>query len=375
MKIRATAVTISAIAAALVLSGCTTTDDGGGDDGALTFWVQEDLPDRVAATEAIVESFTEDSGIEVEVVSVAEDQFSQLITSAAAAGDLPDVIGGISLPQVRTLSANELIDAEAVGAVLETLDPATFSEKALELTADGDTQLAVPSESWTQMLYYRTDLFEAAGLDAPDSYDAILEAAAALDSEELAGFVGATAPGDAFTEQTFEHIALGNGCELVGEDGEAQLDSDACVAAFEFYGDLVTNYSVPGAQDVDTTRATYFAGDAAMFIWSSFVLDELAGLREDAKPSCPECMSDPAFLAANTGVVTAIAGPDSDAPAQFGEITSWTITDGADTDGAQAFIEYMMSDGYEPWIAIAPEGKVPVRTGTLPSGAIAIQGS
>jgi len=364
VKIRATAVTISAIAAALVLSGCTTTDDGGGDDGALTFWVQEDLPDRVAATEAIVESFTEDSGIEVEVVSVAEDQFSQLITSAAAAGDLPDVIGGISLPQVRTLSANELIDAEAVGAVLETLDPATFSEKALELTADGDTQLAVPSESWTQMLYYRTDLFEAAGLDAPDSYDAILEAAAALDSEELAGFVGATAPGDAFTEQTFEHIALGNGCELVGEDGEAQLDSDACVAAFEFYGDLVTNYSVPGAQDVDTTRATYFAGDAAMFIWSSFVLDELAGLREDAKPSCPECMSDPAFLAANTGVVTAIAGPDSDAPAQFGEITSWTITDGADTDGAQAFIEYMMSDGYEPWIAIAPEGKVPVRTGT-----------
>ena len=25
-----------------------------------------------------------------------------------------------------------------------------------------------------------------------------------------------------------------------------------------------------------------------------------------------------------------------------------------------------MSDGYEPWIAIAPEGKIPVRTGTTP---------
>lgn len=367
MKIRATAVTISAICAAVVLAGCTASDgdgDGGEDGGTLTFWVQEDLPDRVAATQAIVDDFSAESGIEVELVSVAEDQFSQLITSAAAAGDLPDVIGGVSLPQVRTLSANELIDTDAVAAVVDTLDPATFSEKALELTADGDTQLAVPSESWTQMLYYRTDLFDAAGLDAPDSYDAILEAAAALDSDELAGFVGATAPGDAFTEQTFEHIALGNGCELVDSDGETQLDSDACVAAFEFYGDLITDYSVPGAQDVDTTRATYFAGDAAMFIWSSFVLDELAGLREDAKPSCPECVDDPAFLAANTGVVTAIAGPDADAPAQFGEITSWTITEGADTDGSQAFIEYMMSDGYEPWIAIAPEGKVPVRAGT-----------
>jgi multiple sugar transport system substrate-binding protein len=26
----------------------------------------------------------------------------------------------------------------------------------------------------------------------------------------------------------------------------------------------------------------------------------------------------------------------------------------------------MMSDGYEPWIAIAPEGKIPVRTGDTP---------
>jgi len=307
---------------------------------------------------------TEESGVEVELVSVAEDQFSQLITSAAAAGDLPDVIGGISLPQVRTLSSNELVDPEAVGAVIDELDSATFSERALELVSDGDDLLAVPSESWTQMLFYRTDLFEAAGLDAPDSYDAILEAARTLDSPDLAGFVGATAPGDAFTEQTFEQIGLGNGCELVSEDGEVELDSGPCVDAFAFYGELTSDYSVPGAQDVDTTRATYFAGDAAMFIWSSFVLDELAGLREDAKPSCPECAADPAFLAANTGVVTSIAGPDSDTPAQFGEITSWTITAGGNTEDAQSFIEYMMSDGYEDWIAIAPEGKVPVRTGT-----------
>ncbi|GAA4377084.1 ABC transporter substrate-binding protein [Agromyces bauzanensis] len=367
MKLRATAIAISAMlsAAALAMTGCTSaqeTDDGGGE--GITFWVQEDLPDRVAATQEIVDAFTADAGIGVELVSVAEDQFSQLITAAAAAGDLPDVIGGISLPQVRTLSANELIDTAAVGEVVDALDRSTFSEKALELTADGDTQLAVPSESWTQMLYYRTDLFEAAGLEVPDSYEAILEAARTLDTDEMAGFVGATAPGDAFTEQTFEHLALGNDCQLVNDDGEIELDSDACVAAFEFYGDLVTNYSVPGAQDVDTTRATYFAGDAAMFIWSSFVLDELAGLRNDAMPSCPECVADSGFLAANTGVVTAIEGPDASGPAQFGEITSWTMTDGGNVESSRAFIEYMMSDGYEPWIAIAPEGKVPVRTGT-----------
>lgn len=368
MKTRGTAATITTLSvAALVLSGCAASDDGGeSTEGAesITFWLQEDLPDRVAATQDIVDGFTEETGIEVELVSVAEDQFSQLITSSAAAGDLPDVIAGISLPQVRTLAANEFIDTEAVASVIDALDPSTFSEKALDLTSAGDTHLAVPSESWTQMLFYRTDLFEAAGLEAPDSYESILAAAKTLDSDEIAGFVGATAPGDAFTEQTFEQIALGNDCQLVDEQGEVEIGSEACVNAFEFYGDLTQNYSVPGAQDVDTTRATYFAGDAAMFIWSSFVLDEMAGLREDAKPSCPECLAAPGFLAENTGVVTSISGPNADAPAQFGEITSWTITDGANADAAKAFIEYMMSDGYEPWLAIAPEGKVPVRTGT-----------
>lgn len=366
MKIRSTAVTLAAIGAvALVLSGCTAGGDSDSGDGdSITFWVQEDLPDRVAATEDIVADFETESGIDVEVVSVAEDQFSQLLTSSAAAGDLPDVIGGISLPQVRTMSANELIDTDAVAGVIDALDSSTFSAKALELTADGDTQLAVPSESWLQMLFYRTDLFEAAGLDAPDTYDKMLEAAEALNSPDLAGFVGATAPGDAFTEQTFEQVALGNDCQLVNAEGEIELDSDQCVQAFDFYGDLTSNYSVPGAQDVDTTRATYFAGDAAMFIWSSFVLDEMAGLREDAKPTCPECADDPAFLANNTGVVTSIAGPDNAGPAQFGEITSWTITDGANAEASQQFIEYMMGDGYEDWIAIAPEGKVPVRFGT-----------
>lgn len=367
----------AAVAGALVLplallAACA--DDGGGDGdgdgsgetegGSITFWLQEDLPDRVAATQAIVDQFAAESGVQVEMVSVAEDQFSQLLTSSAAAGDLPDVIGGISLPQVRTMAANDLIDTEAVGEVMDALDPETFSERAIELTQDGDDSLAVPSESWAQLLYYRKDLFDQAGLAAPETYDDILAAAEALDGEGMAGFVGANAPGDAFTEQTFEHVALGNGCEVVDEDGEVTIGSEECVEALRFYGDLVSNYSVPGAQDVDTTRASYFAGEAAMFIWSTFVLDEMAGLRNDAMPSCPECQQDPAFLAKNTGVVTTIAGPDSDEPAVFGEITSWTITAEASAGPAQQFIEYMMNDGYEPWLAIAPEGKVPVRAGT-----------
>ncbi len=360
-----------AIACAAVLSlvglaacgGGSEEEGSGGGDNKIVVWTGDTIPDRVAKTKEIIAKFTAASGVEVELVGVDEDQFNQLLTSAAAAGELPDVIGSQPLAAVRTLSGNELLNTEATSAVIDALGADTFSPRSLELTRQGDQQLSIPTDAWSQLLYYRKDLFEKAGLQAPQTYDQILAAAKALDSTKVAGFVGATTPGDAFTQQTFEQIALGNGCQMVDDAGEVTMDSPQCVAAFQFYGDLIKSYSVPGTQDVDTVRASYFAGQSAMAIWSTFLLDELAGLRNDAKPSCAECKADPKFLAENTGVVAAISGPDGE-PAQFGEVSSWAITATAKEEPSQKFIEYMLSDGYTDWVAIAPEGKYPVRLGT-----------
>jgi multiple sugar transport system substrate-binding protein len=347
------------------LAACGGDDGGGGGDAnQLTVWTLDNLPDRMAAQREIAKAFTKETGVKVKLVGVAEDQYSQLLTSAAAAGELPDVIGALSLAGVRELAVNDLVDTETPAAVVEKLGEDTFSPQALELTRDGEDQLAVPSDGWAQLLVYRKDLFEKAGLAAPETYDDILAAARELDSDQVAGFVGANIPNDVFTEQTFEHLALGNGCELVTESGDVTLDQPQCAAAFDFYGELQQNYSVPGAQDVDTTRATYFAGEAAMVVWSSFILDELAGLRNDAKPTCPECRGDGAWLAENSGMVTAVQGPDGDQPALYGEVVSWATTAEANTDAAQQWISYMMSDGYMDWIGFAPEGKIPTRQGT-----------
>jgi multiple sugar transport system substrate-binding protein len=360
-------VAVAAVAATALIAACAPEDSGDGDgdpSGPLVVWTLENLPDRVAAQEEIAAAFAEDSGIDVDLVAIDEDQFNQLLTSAAAAGELPDVIGALSLAGVQALATNELIDTDAASAVVKELGADTFSEQALELTREGDTQLAVPSDGWAQLLVYRKDLFDAAGLTAPETYADILAAAQTLDSPDMAGFTGATVANDGFTQQTFEHLALGNGCQMVNDEGEVTLDSDECVAAFEFYDQLITDYSVSGAQDVDTTRAAYFAGQAAMVVWSSFILDEMAGLRDDALPSCPECAADPAFLARNSGLVTAIAGPDGDEGAQFGSVVSWAVTAEAKSDAATAFVTYMMEDGYEQWIGFSPEGKVPTRQGT-----------
>ena len=353
----------------IVLAACgeqTDSDGSGGADGdGLVFWSAEDNTERIEATQTIIDAFQEETGIEVELVAVAEDQLATRITSAIAADTLPDVFGALSLGFTHSLAADGVADTDASAAVVDALGRDTFSQSALDLVTNNDGDLiGVPSDSWTQLLVYRKDLFDAAGLEPPTTYDAILTAAEELNTGDQAGIVLATGTDLGFVQQTFEYFAVANGCDVTDDEGNVTIDSPQCVETFEFYTDLVTNGSVTGAQDADTTRAAYFAGDAAMIVWSSFLLDELAGLRDDALPTCPECADDPLFLAQNSGVVTAIQGPSASEPSQFGEMVSFVISQDAATEEAQQFVEYMMSTGYVDWLGLAPEGKFPTRLGT-----------
>lgn len=357
---------LAATATAIAITGCTNAPTGpsgsAGADKLVTVWTVEDVAERVTAQQAILDAWTAQSGVKTKLVAIAEDQLATVLASAAAANDLPDVIGAVSMNGINQLATDEVLDTEAAATIVENLGADTFSPRALELLQNDGTQLAVPSDGWAQLLFYRSDLFEKAGLEPPTTYEAITKAAQTLDEGDVAGIVAATAPADSFTQQTFEHFALGNGCTLVS-GADLSLNSPACTEALQFYSELIKNSSTSGNQDADTTRATYFAGDAAMVVWSSFLLDELAGLRNDALPTCDECEANPKWLAENTGVVSAIQGPSGSAPASFGELVSWAVLTDAEAETTD-LVEYMMGDGYADWLAVAPEGKVPTRFGT-----------
>ena len=89
------------------------------------------------------------------------------ITTAAASGEMPDVVGALPLAAVSQMATNDLLDSDAAKAVVDELGRGTFSPRALELTGQDGNQLAVPSDGWAQLLFYRKDLFDKAGLGAP----------------------------------------------------------------------------------------------------------------------------------------------------------------------------------------------------------------
>lgn len=347
----------------VALAGCSPSASSSQSGKSITVWSAENQANRIAIQQDDIAKFTKETGIKVKLVGIDDTQLSQLVQSNALSGKLPDVMGAMSLSDVRNLQSQKLLDTSAAAAVVKKLGANTFVKTALQLEQDNGAQLAVPDSSWIQMLLYRKDLFKAAGLPVPDTYAAIEQAAKTLTKPGQYGITLATDPTDVFTEQTFESLALGNNCQLVSKSGAVTVGSSQCQTTWDLYAALAQKYSPSGTQTVDTTRAGYYAGQAAMVDWSSYILGSLAGLDTANLPSCPQCASDSTWLAKNTGIVTAIAGPDGK-KATFGEVNGWTITKGKNTGAAEQFVEYMMSKGYLQWLSMSPEGKVPVRTGT-----------
>jgi len=327
----------------------------------LRFWTTEEQPERLAKQEEMAAEFKAKTGIDVEVIPVSEKDLGTRATAAFAAGDLPDVIYH-PLQYALPWAEAGILDTEAATEVVGALDAETFAPGALNMAAVDGGYASVPVDGWTQMVVYRQDLFETNGLDAPNSYAAVQAALEKLHNPpEMFGFVAATKIDENFMSQVLEHVLLANGITPVDGNGFKPLDETKTVEALEFYK-AIAKASPPGDLYWKQSRELYFAGKAAMIIWSPFILDELAGLRDSAPPTIND---DPTSseLASKTGIVTTLSGPSNADGAAWGDVRYFGITNDADTESAQQFVEFSMDDGYMSTLSIAPEGKFPIRRG------------
>lgn len=329
----------------------------------IRFWTTEEQPERLAKQQEMAEQFKAANGVTVEVIPVSESDLGTRATAAFAAGDLPDVIYH-TLQYALPWAEAGILDTEAATEIVQELGEKTFAPGAIAMANfNGDTA-SVPVDGWTQMVVYRKDLFEANGLEAPSSFDNVLAALEKLHNPpEMYGFVSATKVDENFMSQVLEHVFLANGVSPVGKDGFKPLDAKATTEVLDFYK-AISKASPPGELYWKQSRELYFAGQAAMIIWSPFILDELAGLRDSAPPTIND---DPTSgeLASLTGIVTNFSGPSNPDGAAWGDVRYFGITSDADTDAAMDFVKFAMDDGYTQTLSIAPEGKFPVRRGTL----------
>lgn len=329
---------------------------------SIRFWTTEEQPERLAKQQAMADQFESNTGTSVEVIPVSESDLGTRTTAAFAAGDLPDVIYH-PLQYALPWAEAGILDTEAATEVVSDLGEATFAPGAIAMAAFNGETASVPVDGWTQMVVYRKDLFDAKGLAAPSTYANVLAALETLHNPpELYGFVAATKVDENFMSQVLEHVFLANGVSPVNSDGLQELDAAKTIEVLDFYK-AIAKASPPGELYWKQSRELYFAGKAAMIIWSPFILDELAGLRDSAPPTIN---GDPTSgeLASKTGIVTNFSGPSNPDGAAWGDVRYFGITSDADTDPAMDFVKFAMDEGYTQTLSIAPEGKFPVRRGT-----------
>lgn len=331
---------------------------------SLSVWVNENSPEHQAVLQQMAEEFTAVSDVDVELMFVSPSLLPDLVNTAVLSGTLPDII---IHPLEYTVGWAErgILNAAAAETAVNQMGRSTFDPAALELvTVDGQIA-ALPSDGYHQLLIYRTDWFEEANLAVPDNFATMLAAAeATTDLENLrAGFVIPTESNLVTTHQAFEQIALANGCDLIDNKGELLLPEPPCRDALDFYYSIVNRFSPIGVQTDTSTRTAYLSGRTGLIMVSPDILPQLAGLDPSAPPTCPECRANHTFLAENSGILTEIQGNGSTS-AGFSNLTNLGITSEADVDTAVAFANYWFNDGYEQWLAVNSERKVPLRLGT-----------
>jgi ABC-type glycerol-3-phosphate transport system substrate-binding protein len=232
----------------------------------------------------VIEEYTKATGKEVIVEEVArEAYFDKLNTLAATCGKDYDAFYAMSDFVPAYVAAEGLKD---LNTFFE--DPAVVSpDFSLEdygmatsfFTYDGKTYV-LPSEGDTAWLWYRKDLFEAAGLTPPETWDEFYAAAEQLNdpANGVYGAVIGAKPDEAWWD--FMYYLFGQGGELLNPDNTVAINSEAGVQALTFYSNLLKDGLVP--PDVSTygyveILETLSKGKAAMGIqWMAAAQDLLS---------------------------------------------------------------------------------------------------
>jgi multiple sugar transport system substrate-binding protein len=220
-----------------------------------------------------VKEFTDKTGITVKIESFPESQHYQKVMVELAAGNTSmDVFATAgNCNEGFSYSLNgwyEPLDKYISSPALTSpdWDPADFFESVYDAQIIDGKRIAIPMNAVTWVMYYRKDLFAAKGIAVPKTMEELFAAAKALNSPEVYGYVGRGSR--AQSAMTWSNFLYNFGGSWMGADGKPAFNSPKGVKALELYGDLLKNYSNPGASSTEwpDVQAMMQQGQAAMII-------------------------------------------------------------------------------------------------------------
>ena len=270
---RRSIVKYAAVAAVMSLGLTACSGGGGGSDQAKqSGTVRVTLANHVwtDGIKAAIPEFEKSSGLKVELTQLGEDQLSdQYNVKLNAGSDEIDVMMYRPLQEGKAFAKNGyLADLTKNVSSDSNWDWKDYQEGPVKATTVDGKVVGVPIITEREVLYYRKDLLQAAGLQVPKTMDELEAAAKAIkaSSPNTAGFVARTGKSAAVTQ--FSSFLYSFGGDFVDSSGKASVNTDAAKKAYSFYGGLIKNY---GPANVSTdmswpeAMAIFTQGGAAFY--------------------------------------------------------------------------------------------------------------
>lgn len=233
----------------------------------VVFWHMEMLPHRVAAWQQIIDQFHA-LHPNIRVTQEVQDwgMIYPKITAAVTAGTQPDIL--FTIPDFTTFVRGTGA-VEPVTALVQELDNRHgFLPAATAAYRDQGEYWAVPLYGMVQVLWYRKDLFQQAGIAAPPAtWEEMLAIARTLTTETQYGVV-LPAGKNLATDQVIYSLMITAGAEnLFDAQGNVVFDNPDTIRTFDFYNQLLQYAPADVAAFAwGEPQALFNAGTAAMAI-------------------------------------------------------------------------------------------------------------
>jgi multiple sugar transport system substrate-binding protein len=235
------------------------------------------------AIEPKIDEFEELTGIEVEVESLPEQQFRQRVQVEMTGGssDL-DVFMTSVQNEGAKFAANDWYEglrpyAENASLTGEEYEFSDLSESVLEGHTFDSTLAGIPIQLETQMLFYRKDILDEAGVEVPTTFEELEQVAAEIDDPSgTRAFVARGAGASAVTQ--IATFLFNHGANWT-EDGSSEpaFNTPEGVEAFDYYTSLIREYGPDGATNMSWEEALplFQQGQVAMYTDASTFLPQV----------------------------------------------------------------------------------------------------
>lgn len=187
------------------------------------------------------------------------------IAAAASAGSQPDAL--FVTPDLATYVRQLGAGGPATDVVERMEAEHGFIDAAIDPYRDEDEYWAVPLFGMVQVLWYRGDMFDEAGLDTPHTWEDLLEAAETLDTGEHSGIALPAGQNQATDQVLYSFMVTNGAADIFTDEGEIDFDNPGTVEAYELYDQLLQHSPADsGNYSWGEPQAAFNSGSAAMNI-------------------------------------------------------------------------------------------------------------